>query len=480
NTQFSRYSDFPTTPDWRFSYQGDRFVASNLRSDRPSPGYLTSITMREGHTDPFELLSLAGPRHRDGTTDYLATKPAAWDAILSACLALPGTPCDLVPQPPEELHPLLINGRGNVGQWVDQQTYSRSGSTLNQNTMRDWLEAAAWDVLSNATASGDPVTAAVGNAVQVLSQDLELEEGDIRDVYGVVKSDHNARVSLFAEYLNFDAFRWDTWMGMYYHGLLSDSPRALTHLIFHEARHCWQFQTPWVDTDGDGVPDTPEAVDPHALRLKDDEYAGLSQWQSGNFEVHFNGQGNAEPPCRNPSTDCCLRAAQVERDADHFTVWATGGAANVLSNALEGVNVQQSANPLQIKAGQTLGSAVVVTVYQWAGYQDTCFNKTKILSGTTSARWQAAAPNVAVEFDFDNAPDLSVVPVQDQGKCPPLSNLCVAMTDASGTASVGLSCAAGATIGNYTIKVRVRNLVPSGDTMGDILREVSVPVEVVQ
>ncbi len=479
NTKFSSQSDLPTTPDWRFSYQGERGVASNLRFDRANPGYLTSIALYKGKTDPFELLSLAGPRHFDGQPIFLATTPKAWDAILSACLALNGIPCHLVPQRPDVLQPVLVNGSANVGQWVDQQTFTRGGSTLNQNTMRDWLEAAAWDVLSNTAASGDPTSATVANDVQVLSQDLDLEIGAIPDDYGMVTSSHNARVTLFAAKLDFDAFRWDTWMGMYYHGFLADSPRALTHLVLHEARHCWQLQTPWTDTDSDRTPDAPEAIDPHSIRLKDDEYAGLSQWQSGNFEVHFNGRSVPEPPCGDPQTDCCLSAAQVERDADYFTAWAAGGAATTLSSGITGFGVG-SIDPLQIRAGQTLDDALVVTASQWVGFQDECLNNTRINPTTHSARWEAAAPNLVVEFDFANAPDLSAVPLSDQGTCSPLSSLCVAMTDARGVASVGLTCAAGATAGHYTIGVRIRQLVPSGDRMGDILQEASIPVEVVQ
>jgi hypothetical protein len=191
-----------------------------------------------------------------------------------------------------------------------------------------------------------------------------------------------------------------------------------------------------------------------------------------NYEVHFTGPGTPELPCLRP-TDSCLFQAQKERDADSFTEWATEGAANTLSNGVTALSVQQSDDPLKIQRGGTIESALVITANSWVGFSEPVYND------EAASRYEAPAPNIAVEFECGSASGLSIVVYsQLEAACSSGQKLCVVMTGPGGTAAVGLHSDAAAPLGNSTVKVRFRNLVPGGASEGEVV-ERTVTVEVV-
>jgi len=106
------------------------------------------------------------------------------------------------------------------------------------------------------------------------------------------------------------------------------------------------------------------------------------------------------------------------------------------------------------------------------------------MTAPPSGRWDASAPNVVVEFEFDIESGLTVLPSDgrdgDCGGSGDHSALCAIMTGPDGTTTVGLKCALGATPGSYGVTIRVRGLTPAGDKQGPVLTERTVSVEVTQ
>jgi hypothetical protein len=148
-----------------------------------------------------------------------------------------------------------------------------------------------------------------------------------------------------------DAFRWNRAYSWYDHGFQIRISNLTTQTVLHEARHRWQFnmvlgvnkQTQ--DTDGDFVPFVPHALDPLALRLKDDYHVSIG---GSNPEAHYAGPNTKDARVRrdDPSEPGGTeeRATQAERDASCFedrAVRPNSGECPGLIPALRGATIEE-------------------------------------------------------------------------------------------------------------------------------------------
>jgi hypothetical protein len=455
NGDFPSWSVLTTTRDWRFTYQHDLEMSTNLRSDRINPGDFTAIPLVGGKTDSLPLHSLAGPRRRTGDLGFAV----GWDARLVACQALNAVDCTEAPDDK------LLRGDTTVTQWVDQQSYSRHEAgaeferSLGSNSLVDWLEAAVWDAISDAPLSGGPIATTVSQEVQSIGQQPGTSPSH---EWAHVSSDQPTLVMFYPMEFCFDALRWDQRLGVLKHGFLIDSPTSLAAVALHESRHCWQFAIrQGDDVDVDFVPGHPEDSDPLAIRLKDDHYQ-FPDLGTGNPEAHFAGDVESDANFE-------TRKTQTERDAYCFETRAFAGslAEATASNQLAAATLTLATTPLSVRVGQTLPDALRITVTGRLGIEEPVEND-------EWGNWSGGIGDVVVEAALPPGGGMRLTPQNTAaGAC--FGDTCVAETDPAGVAHFDIE---GITAGTYPIVLSVRKLVPEGDRLGDVLSRESITVEV--
>jgi len=331
-----------STPDWHYSYQGEFFVATNLGPDRPTGDPTLSIPLKNGLTGPVALLSLAGPRSQAlGPPPYALT----WTATLLACDGQSTSPCSTTSKGPA-FNP---GDPFQVAQWVDQQAYGRHTPAVEipgqasfsretpGNSIPDWLEAMAWDVLSDY--DGPSYPAVVQQAVETpkeLAASSPRPQDNPRDAYADFTPPPNRptndcpmdagfwTLTFYPTFFDEDAFRWDKPFVRYLEGIRIEETHTIRDMVLHEARHGWQR---WIAecggpahgtraaddlSDQDAFLSNPVVAtgDPHAARLTDAPSAETTGF-TGNPEGHFSGPGASDL-----TTSSYLLVK--ERDAESF------------------------------------------------------------------------------------------------------------------------------------------------------------------
>jgi hypothetical protein len=446
--------DFPqgvAGSDWRFSYKGELQVATGLQPARSSDGENTSIKFLEdtGSTDVIRLRSLAGPRRREDSPDK-ELYARNWDALLTACEAV-GKPCGAITPT------IFGTGYGAVGQWVDQETYSPRASNgefthkSGGNGVRDWVEALAWDTLGDLGSAPSPMgqvaaclspLSAFGEVV--LPQSLPGHtpgewSDDLELVYWYPQHFRDAALRRDGDYCGYrgDGFK------------VTQSSSIMSSVLIHEARHCWQRQIVvnapnGQDEDSDWVPTAPEALDPMAIRLKDDRHV----WVGGaNPEMHFAGRDYK---------DFGLWRQQRERDAVYFE-----------KRALDAI--RPLAHLTMLSAPQLTGTLVTGTSLSLrvgSPVLDAIQIKGTMMYLPDFAR--CGDPQEKVYPAFARIVELSVLPSTGLSMMPQFTNAyscnlgkCVAVTNADGVASIDLSAR---TPGTYTVSATLLDITPGCST----------------
>jgi hypothetical protein len=463
--------DFPSntppefiTRNWQLSYQKDPQdvvgpdLATDLRPNRQSPGDFTAVALVAGKTDPIRLRSLAGPRSEAGLTFS-----RNWTAKLFSCDAKPSIACSSASTPTAKFKP----GTKDAQQWVDQQAYSRHTAFYpfarldGGNGVRDWMEALAWDALSDATPRGD-IIAAAAQCVPSMFEGAGTGPPDGGEAYAVTGGEAPHSVTWYPQSFNFDQFRWDREVCGFDAGMRWEAAAVLTSVALHEARHCWQKS--WsqsLDVDGDSLPASPESIDPYALRLKD----GRHYWVGGpldNLENHFAGDavGFGDFDLFHPDLKSIAGQA-LERDAHAFEQRATVGISfrTIVTGALSSATAVPEA--MSLSAGTTRPSAISVTV--------------RGQTGTCDASGPSSIPGVVVE--------LEVVPLGQTAGSVTLAalstafgyangNRYVAVTDSGGVARLDVSASANAA-GTFNVRIWTRQIVTDGNVPGAVLNPIA-------
>jgi len=230
---------FTTTLDWQYAYQGNRGASSDLRQDRaPDTDPFAAIVLANGQTETLRLRSVAGPRL---VTDNLGlSEPRGffvrtWKASIEVCESLPNTPCENTPVN------RFVPVQATVDQWVDQQTYHRHSPgggfqrENGQNEVRDWLEAVVWDALSDCASRGELMDYVCSQVWELKEEpgsgaDHEFAHVDLDSSHGVFPY----QIYVYPQNFGWDAFRWDTRLGLLNYGFLDDAHGVLTSVALHK------------------------------------------------------------------------------------------------------------------------------------------------------------------------------------------------------------------------------------------------------
>ena len=221
--------------------------------------------------------------------------------------------------------PLTIN------QWVDERTYLRNRANKDsgaapwadeRNMTTDWLEARAMDLLADADAGANP------EAEDVLRRPARALENwapplTIPNSPGWVSSNDAITINLKPSswFERLDSWSMADPTPSSYHGLtrtVAKRSDSFANLMFHEARHSWQFQPSknrYTDNDGDFLVTNPP---PSSPELTDALYPT-------NPEFSFVGDDGGTG-----SNDFVLQPAMwqdaMEHNADRFAKRQLGGS----------------------------------------------------------------------------------------------------------------------------------------------------------
>jgi hypothetical protein len=455
---------FTTTTNWQFSFQREFSVATDLRPTRPNPSDFTAVPLVSGTTDIIRLRSLAGPRIKktqlnpDPNVDPRGSFALNWNATVYVCEARHGVACGPGTPPAPHFKPT----HEYVEQWLDRQHYSRHnpGGEFSRETgtngVRDWLEAAVWDAFSDVPLQGG-VFAEACNCVTGLQEEPGFGvKGEFASTMGGTQH----TISWLPQNFAWDAWRWNSSFGLLQYGLLDALGAVVTSTAVHEARHCWQWSlvlTEGADEDHDLVPGFPEVLDPLALRLKDSPHV----WVGGdNPEVHFGGDGGGMAS----DLGTGVQKTQPERDSEYFEMRAMAGTSTptILTPQLTAANMNApGSEPLVISPpGTTMADAIRVTVTGRRGVT-TAGNK-------RFGEYSGGIPEVVLEVEVIPEVGLELTPANtSSGWKKILPSGCsncthyVGVTDAAGIAHFDVQ---GVEVGTYSVRLRVRQLVPAGDT----------------
>ena len=251
--------------------------------------------------------------------------------------------------------PLTIN------QWVDERTYSRnrtnnasgtSAWSTQANQTSDWLEMRAQDTLADANSGANSEVEAVYRSPSRVVEDWTVGYSDDDHAYhatGIVDEVADLTVIRIPPY---------EWWYRYeipgtepvdstYHGLLRSVPQNafLSFTLFHEARHCWQFQLRQngrSDNDGDFLVQSPP---PSSPEIADAPYPT-------NPEFSFLGDGVDATTDDRALQNAMWREA-LEHNSDRFAIGRVGVG---LTSA--------SVNPLSLSLGPSAGTLTLSAKYQ--------------------------------------------------------------------------------------------------------------------
>jgi hypothetical protein len=430
-------------------------------------------------TDVIRLRSLAGPRIKtadlnpDPYSDPRGSFTRNWNAAVYVCEAQHGASCNSFTPVGPHFRPV----HEYVEQWLDRQHYSRhspGGNFVREsgaNGVRDWLEAAVWDALSDAPSQGPTVADACTCVTEITEETGFGEVGEFAHTIGWFQHTTTWLPQNFA----WDAWRWNGSFGLLKDGFSDASTAVLTSTALHEARHCWLWtllEGGGADQDTDFVPGSPESVDPLTLRLKDSSHV----WVGGaNPEAHFAGDSGALSA--DPQS---IREAQHERDAKFFEMRATAGTPTqtLLTPQLTQAVLDAPAQlPLVITPpGTSMADAIRVTVAGRLG-----------VATPGNTRLGEYPPggiaSVVVEVEVTPEVGLELTPANTSNGwkkiLPPGCSNCVhyvAETDTGGVAHFDVQ---GVEAGTYSVRVVVRQLVAEGNApSGELLLDRSLTVEV--
>ena len=312
-------------PNHTFSYMGESFgTASALghyRVPKPTDPFrdFSHLALGSGgRTEAQTLRSLAGPRFsHDGST-----VEANWDALLRAQSAVTG-----LSQGFED------SDQTEVGQWVDQVRYKleegASQATFDvggNGGIPGWFEAEFWDTVAKMRQSADQLSSVVGSKVTGL--DVPAVNNPIcpppDSLFFVCPFESTVRINPTQPWYEND--RVDGPASGIYHGLSWSAPHDITSTVWHEARHCWQYQQE--DSDHDGIPDA--VLDPEASPAILDS---MNVARAGGVNPEFDFRGPIYPDLGVVGSDpdgLALQSDAVERDAMR---WEMRKVATVLQGA---------------------------------------------------------------------------------------------------------------------------------------------------
>lgn len=503
NKALPSQSFFFSTPNWQYSYQGEFGQATNLRPDRPTGDPTLAIPLTNGLTNPVALVSLAGPRATGPYSPFKTT----WDATLLPCDAEPGTPCETSTSPNFAPSATL-----QVAQWVDQQVYGRhaAGSGFNRwtnadpanpgNDIPDWLEAMAWDTLSNYDSSDYP--AVVQQAVetpQVVDAELTGKPATNLDTYAAFEDEPTGtkltndcpadpgwwELTFYPGQFDEDAFRWDKAYVRYLYGIRIEEAHALTDTVLHEARHGWQrwiaecggplHATRAVDdlSDQDDLLSNPVAAtgDLFAARLADAASAEIIG-SAGNPETHLYGPTISDHGSFNLSV-------VIERDAECFPSRAEsdGTACPGVTSVVHAVELSGIEAPP--------GKPIVLTSNPIIIARDTWMQIDVSVSAERGSEGSDPNQTHGIHQPVGLGPCIVVFEVTQGGAFQwaaetPVPNASVGtkvigITDENGKAWAQFTPLA---TGTYMITVTNRAIVPEGTSLGDQFQPLTIQLEV--
>jgi len=327
--------------------------------------------------------------------------------------------------------------------------------------VRDWIEALGWDTLSDASSSG----AIVANAANCIMT-MQEQPGGPQQLAETV----NGVITWFPQAFYEDALRRDDPGCSYKHGFRLDEATMLTATTLHEARHCWQYSALSAqDGDSDGVPDSPELLDPPAARLKDEKHVSIVG-SGGNPEAHFAG---LNPNAPDPIGVATLSGVQHERDSYLFEQRATAGLSQptaVYGSLVDAIFLNPIGGSLQIRGdGTRVIGAIKVRV---RGDQGLCSGD----ENTTPAlqHWTGGIQGVVVQLDVPQGAPLTFYSV---GTALPDTNglVVIAETDGDGIAQFDV---AATSPGTYSTTITIRQLVPDLSGGGAILPQLPITITV--